>query len=133
MDKALKILGYETVEQLHRAKALHRLGLTEQDMFNAKPHFISRAEAEKIRDAYSSFGYSKKLKNITGASEEQILRIKACTVLGTNEIEIDEDRSIRLSNSSNTGKKRKTKRKIMSSLKGKKRLSMRRKKNKTLK
>ncbi|CAK9098046.1 Uncharacterized protein SCF082_LOCUS45973, partial [Durusdinium trenchii] len=94
--KAIKVLGYENEEQIMRAKALARMGLTEDDMYLSVPYFSGPEAQNRLRKLYEQKGLTDKLPALTGMTEEQILRRKAVEKLGTNEAEIDRDRGEKL-------------------------------------
>uniref|UniRef100_A0A7S2WBL6 Uncharacterized protein n=1 Tax=Mucochytrium quahogii TaxID=96639 RepID=A0A7S2WBL6_9STRA len=100
-SKAINLLGYDSEEQLLRAKALVRMGLTEEDMYQSAPHFSSIQEQERINKRYQERGLSEKLPQVTGMRPEQILRRKAVETLGTSESEIALDRDVKLSSIGN--------------------------------
>lgn len=91
-QKAVERLGFETEEQLFRAKALDKMGLSEEDMYKAAPYFKTPEEQNKIRNSFKKLGYTDKLPKVTGMSEEQIMRRKAVEKLGTSENELEKDR-----------------------------------------
>lgn len=97
-QKAVEFFGYENEEQLLRSKALQRMGLTEDDMYKAAPHFKSSDQQLKARETYHKKGYTDKLPALTGMTEEQIMRRKAVDTLGTDEDSIDMERVARLAN-----------------------------------
>jgi hypothetical protein len=94
--KAINVLGYESEEQIQRHKALMRMGLCEEDIYLSAPFFRSHDKLERLRQLYRKRGYSEKLLDLLGMTEEQILRRKALTMLGTTEQEIEDDRVRRL-------------------------------------
>jgi hypothetical protein len=94
--KAINVLGYESEEQIQRHKALMRMGLCEEDIYLSAPYFRPHDKMERLRQLYARRGYSEKLLDLLGMTEEQILRRKALTLLGTTEQEVEEDRVRRL-------------------------------------
>lgn len=104
-QKAVEFFGYETEQQLLRSKALERMGLTEDDMYKAAPHFMSSDKQDKMHEVYQKKGLSEKLPAITGMTEEQIMRRKAVETLGTTEDSIDLDRVEKLANLGTSGPK----------------------------
>jgi len=94
--KAMKFLGYESEEQLMRAKALTKMGLTEDDMYQSEPLFVKPEAHQRAVQIFAEKGFSGKLPKLTGASEEQILRRKAVDTLGATEDEIEDEREHRL-------------------------------------
>jgi hypothetical protein len=94
--KAINVLGYESEEQIQRHKALMRMGLCEEDIYMSAPFFRPHDKLERLRELYRKRGYSEKLLDLLGMTEEQILRRKALTMLGTTEQEIEDDRVRRL-------------------------------------
>mmetsp|Transcript_15602 Transcript_15602/g.28613 ORF Transcript_15602/g.28613 Transcript_15602/m.28613 type:complete len:292 (-) Transcript_15602:131-1006(-) len=99
--KALNFLGFDTEEQLNRAKALGKLGLTEDDMYKSSPFFTKPPSKERKEELYQKRGLSQKVEYVTGFSSEQILRRKAVATLGSSELEIETDRTQRLSEMGN--------------------------------
>jgi hypothetical protein len=94
--KAINVLGYESEEQIQRHKALMRMGLCEDDIYLSAPYFRPHDKMERLRQLYARRGYSEKLLDLLGMTEEQILRRKALLLLGTTEQEVEEDRVRRL-------------------------------------
>jgi len=94
-EKALQRLGVDAV-QVQRSVALKRMGITEQDLWQAAPHFTTAHQRKRTVEIFDE-RYSRKIIKILGGTEEQILRRKALSVLGTTEEEYQHQRSISLS------------------------------------
>jgi len=93
--KAIQLLGFENHRQIARAKALVRLGLSEQDMYLSQPYFVDSKRQKRIKAAFLKI-YSPKLPYLLGLTEEQIMRRKALFILGISEEDIEHDRISRL-------------------------------------
>ena len=72
------------------------MGITEEDLWHAAPHFESPRQRRRTIEIFDQ-RYSRKIVKILGMSEEQILRKKALQVLGTTEAEYQRHRSLSLS------------------------------------
>ena len=95
--KTERILGYSS-EQIKRAKALRRMGLTESDVEDSKQFFMDRDSLSKLQARFKMKYNSLKSLKVFGVSEEVLLQKKALDVLGLSIEEYETFRSKGLSN-----------------------------------
>ena len=94
--KTERLLGYST-EQIARAKALRRMGLTETDIEESRRYFLDKESILKIQRRFKMKYNSLKTLKMFGVSEEVLLQKKALDVLGLSIDEYEASRSVALS------------------------------------